>query len=350
VFLAATNPLLVNHAELSPEKFPIWIPSPMLNLIVVLAALALTVAPVFAQEKILFPISASTKTPGYSPLWLAAKHGFFAQQGIEPQLVVIRGSDKAVQALVGGSVYVSMSAPDAPMAAADRGVDTVIVAGNSQRPSLWIMGSKNYRTFEDLRGATIGTISLAAGTGLLLRHVLKAKGLEYPRDYKLLVIGGTPQLYTALTTNQIAAAPLSLPFNFAAEELGYNTIGSFIEAFPSYQLTVLSVKRSWAEKNRPLLVRFLQGYVRATRWLFDNMEPAVDFITREFNFKPAHARKAWQFYTGSHVWDPDVHVSMEGMRAVIQMAGEQNQSKGPLPSPARYVDESYLNQALKELK
>ena len=70
----------------------------------------------------------------------------------------------------------------------------------------------------------IGTISLAAGTGLLLRHVLKARGLEYPRDYKLLVIGGTPQLYTAITTNQIAAVPLSLPFNFAAEELGYNTI------------------------------------------------------------------------------------------------------------------------------
>ena len=42
--------------------------------------------------------------------------GLFAQQGIEPQLVVIRGSDKAVQALVGGSGYVSMSAPDAPMA------------------------------------------------------------------------------------------------------------------------------------------------------------------------------------------------------------------------------------------
>lgn len=303
-----------------------------------------------AQEKILFPVSASTKAAGYTPLWLAAKHGFFAQQGIEPQLVIIRGSDKAVQALAGGSVYVSMSAPDAPMAAADRGLDAAIIAGNSQRPSLWIMGGRNYKSFEDLRGATIGTISLAAGTGLLLRYVLKAKGLDYPRDYKLLVIGGTPQLYTALTTNQIAAAPLSLPFNFAAEELGYNTIGSFIEAFPNYQLTVLSAKRSWAEKNRRVLVRFLQAYVRATRWLFENPEPAIDFITREFNFKPAHARKAWEFYTGSRVWDPDVHVSMEGMRAVIQMSAEQNHNKGPVPTPARYVDESYLNEALKELK
>ena len=308
------------------------------------------VRPVVAQEKILFPVSASTKAPGYTPLWVASKHGFFSQQGLDAQLVVIRGSDKAVQALVGGSVYVGVSAPDAPMAAADRGLDTVIVAGNSQRPSLWIMGGRNYKTFEDLRGATIGTISLAAGTGLLLRHVLKAKGWEYPRDYKLLVIGGTPQLFTALTANQIAAAPLALPFNFAAEELGYNSIGSFIDVFPNYQLTVLSAKRSWAEKNRRVLVRFLQAYVRATRWVFDNPEPAIDFITKEFNFKPAHARKAWQFYTGSHVWDPDAHINVEGMKAVIQISAEQNQAKGPLPAPAKYVDESYLSEALKEMK
>ena len=43
-------------------------------------------------------------------------------------------------------------------------------------------------------------------------------------------------------------------------------------------------------------------------------------------------------------------MNTDGMKAVIQMAAEQNQSKGPLPSPAKYVDESYLNEALRELK
>jgi ABC-type nitrate/sulfonate/bicarbonate transport system substrate-binding protein len=151
-----------------------------------------------AQERIVFPVAASTKTTGYTPLWAALKQGFFAQQGIEMQPIVIRGSDRAIQALAGGSVFASVLAPDAPMVAVDRGLDAVIVAGNTQRPAHWIMGGKNHRTFDDLRGATVGTISLTAGTGLVLRHVLKAKGLEYPRDYKLLVIGGTPQLFTAL--------------------------------------------------------------------------------------------------------------------------------------------------------
>ena len=225
-------------------------------------ATILLVSSLQGQERISFPVGASTKTAGYTPLWAGVKQGFFAQQGLDVQPVVIRGSDRVIQALVGGSVYASVLAPDAPLVAADRGLDTFIAAGNTQRLAHWILGGKNYRTYDDLRGATLGTISLTAGTGMILRHVLRAKGLEYPRDYKLLIIGGTPQLFTALTSNQIAAAPLALPYNFAAEELGYHAIGSFMDVFPNYQLTVIAGSRAWADKNRRTMVRFLKGYLR----------------------------------------------------------------------------------------
>jgi ABC-type nitrate/sulfonate/bicarbonate transport system substrate-binding protein len=160
--------------------------------------------------------------------------------------------------------------------------------------------------------------------------------LEYPHDYKLLVIGGSPQLFSALTTNQIAAVPLALPLNFAAEELGYHPIGSYMEVFPNFQLTVVSTSRAWAEKNRRLLVQFLKAYVRATRWLFDNEDRGAEFMAREFGLKLAHAKKAYQHYAGNRVWDQDVRVSLEGMKTVIQLAAETNQSKGSLPDPSKY--------------
>ena len=59
------------------------------------------------------------------------------------------------------------------------------------------MAAKKFKTYNDLRGATFGAISLTSGVTFALRQVLKVKGLEYPRDYKLLVIGGTPQTYAA---------------------------------------------------------------------------------------------------------------------------------------------------------
>ena len=60
-----------------------------------------------AQEKIKLPISASSKTLGYSPLWVASKQGFFDKQGLDAQVVLVSGADKSTMALVGGSVYVA---------------------------------------------------------------------------------------------------------------------------------------------------------------------------------------------------------------------------------------------------
>ncbi len=80
----------------------------------------------------------------------------------------------------------------------------------------------------------------------------RPRGWKYPRDYKLINVGGTPQALAALASGQIAAAPLSLPVNFVAEEQGFNTIGRFIDVIPHYQLSVYSVLRPWAEKIAPL--------------------------------------------------------------------------------------------------
>jgi len=40
---------------------------------------------------------------------------------------------------------------------------------------------------------------------------------------------------------------------------------------------------------------------------------------------------------------------MDGIKTVVDIYAEQTGMKGPLPSPEKYVDTSYLRQALKEL-
>jgi ABC-type nitrate/sulfonate/bicarbonate transport system substrate-binding protein len=56
--------------------------------------------PCRSQEKVKFPIAASSKTLGYGPLWVAWKHGFFDQQGLDAQVILLRGTPPSVQALV----------------------------------------------------------------------------------------------------------------------------------------------------------------------------------------------------------------------------------------------------------
>jgi NitT/TauT family transport system substrate-binding protein len=303
----------------------------------------------FAQERVKLRVSSATKTLGYGPLWVASKMGFFDRQGLDVELVVIRASDVGIQALAGDSLEIAGSASDAPIAAVEKGLDLVIVGGIINGLTQSIMAAKKFKTYADLRGATFGAISLTSGVTFALRQVLKVKGLEYPRDYKLLVIGGTPQTYAALVAGQIDAAALSLPVNYAAEEQGFNEIGRFVDVIPNYQLAALSAKRAWAEKNRPVLVRVMKAMAQTMRWMHQNKEAAADFLAKEMRLKAEHARRGWEFYTTTRTWHPDGDINLDGLQIVTQIYWDQSQSKGPVPKAAKYVDQSYLRDALKEL-
>ena len=302
-----------------------------------------------AQEKIKFPVSASSKTLGYSPLWVAWRQGFFEKNGLDVQVVLVSGADKSVMALVGGSTYSAAGAADAMISVVDKGLDLVAVGGVINGLTHMILGAKKFKSYEDLRGATIGSSGLTSGTAFVLRKVLKAKGLEFPRDYKLLNVGGSGPALAALASGGIDAAIVAIPLSYEAPELGLNVIGKVNEVIPDYQLTVLTFKRSWAEKNRPIMVRYMKSMVQAMRWLYDNKEAAVDFLSKEMKLKPQHARQGWEYYTENKIWNPNGEINVEGMKTVIQINAERTQLKGPLPSPAKYIDQSYVQEALKEL-
>jgi NitT/TauT family transport system substrate-binding protein len=316
---------------------------------VLLAVLSLPRVPLQAQDKVKLRVSSATKTLGYGPVWIAANRSFFAREGLDVDLVVIRASDVGIQALAGGSLDIAGSSADAPVAAVEKGLDLVMIGGIINGLTQSIMASKKFKTYNDLRGATLGAISLTSGVTFALRQVLKVKGLEYPRDYKLLVIGGSPQTYAALTAGQIDAAALSLPLNYAAEEQGFNEIGRFVDVIPNYQLAAFSVKRSWADKNKPVLVRFMKSMAQTYRWIHQNREPVAEYLAREMKLKPEHAARGWEFYTARRMWHPDGDLNLDGLQVVTQIYADQTQLKGPVPNAAKYVDQSYLKEALREL-
>ena len=176
------------------------------------------------QERIKFPVGVSSKVLGYGHLWAAWRLGYFAREGLDAEVVLMRGTAPAVQALIAGSIYAGLVANDGPIAAVEQGMDLIMVASSSKITHM-IIGGKNYKTYEDLRGATIGSSTLTSGTAFVLRRALKIKGLEYPRDYRLLNVGGTSSSFAALSTGQIAAAMLAVPNAFQAQEAGFNVIG-----------------------------------------------------------------------------------------------------------------------------
>ena len=72
------------------------------------------------------------------------------------------------------------------------------------------------------------------------------------------------------------------------------------------------------------------------------------FDREHISLKREHARKGWEFYTDKGLWHPNSDVTLEGLGIVSQIYAEQNQLKIP-PNPARFVESSYLREALKDL-
>jgi NitT/TauT family transport system substrate-binding protein len=303
-----------------------------------------------AQERPKVFLGASSKTLGYSPLWVGVKRKFFEQQGLDVRLVLLRGVPMTLQALAAGSLQIGTGGPEPYMEASERGLDFVITGGIVNGMTQVIIAGKNYKTVEELRGGTFGANSLTSSTVTALKEALKQKGLEYPRDYKILIIaGGSASNLTALQSGQITATTVAVPLNYAAEELGFNTLGRLFDAVPNFQAAAIVVRRSWAENNRAVMVRFMKAMVQSHRWLHDNRDAAVEFLSKELQLKPAHALKGWEYYTQNRVWPVDGEPNLEGMKHNLRVYAEQSGVKGALADIRKFVELSYLSEALKEL-
>ena len=267
--------------------------------------------------------------------------GFFEKEGLDVPIVTMRGSPLTIQALTADSIFVANATVDTLINAYEKGgADLTMIGGLINGLGLSMIGGKQYKTYADLRGTTIGTQTLTSGTGFALRLVLKVHGLEYPRDYQLLNIGSASDRYQALTSGQISSAPVGVPLDLVAKQQGFNIIGYFADDLPNFQFNTYIVKRSWAEKNRPLVVRFMKAMVSTMRWMNDNRDAACAYLTKEMVLSLEHCRHGSDYNWKSRIWDRNADLNVEGVRTVMKITADQGILKEPLPPPAKYIDQS----------
>ncbi len=260
--------------------------------------------PSLAQEPVKLRASVVAKTFGFAPLWVASKQGFFNQQKLDVEVLLIRGSDVSTQALAGGSLQVSGASSDAPIAAFDRGLDMVIIGGIINGLSQSIMAGKKYKTYDDLRGATLGANSLTAGTAFAFRRVLKAKGLEYPQRLQADQCRGNAASAggPGIRADRCGAAFIAGQFRRRGTGVQYHR--------PVYRrdsaLSALGLFGHAAvggEKSRRRCA-FHEVDRIACRWISGNKEAAVELLAKEMGLKREYARKGWDFYTEKGLWNP----------------------------------------------
>lgn len=302
----------------------------------------------FAQDKV--TVAIISLTLNNLPLYVAQEKGFFAKENLFVESVLLGASTRSIPALIGGSVHISASAAMTTMRAIEKGAALKIVGGMVNGPVYDLISLPKYRSMKDLKGTTIGVTGLITSDTVVMKEMLKANGLEYPRDYGMLAIGGSAERWIALQSGNISAGIFNPPYNFAAVDGGYNDLGATVKYVPYFTQTVFNVRASWANEKRPVLARFLRAALKADQWIYENKEDTVRIIAKKLKFSDKHSEASWRYYTENNIVPKDGSISLKGMDKVLQLLVEDGTLKPPLPRYDKYIDDSYLQEARRLLQ
>jgi NitT/TauT family transport system substrate-binding protein len=315
-----------------------------------LAALAFLLVPIQASAQTL-KAGYVSKDLNYLPFFIAQKKGLYAKEGVAVDLVSIGRADVQLQALVAGELHFANINADNIIAWNERTNGNLkVAAGSSNAAPYLLIGAKNVKKLDDLKGQKLGVASLKGGATSILSAYLKTKGFVYPRDYSMIIIaGGTPARLSALESGAVAGAVLVTPFSDMAVDKGFTKLGDTTEVISSYQFNNINIDPAWAEKNRPAVVKFIKAHVQALRWIYEHQADTVDFLSKEFGLPAQYGKRGIDYYTKNKVYPINGDVTIAGLKVNIEVQVQDGVITGAVPAPEKYIDLSYLRQAQKEL-
>ena len=325
---------------------------PMKHIQLVLVALSLvfvSARPVKADDVIRIGIIAATF--GYAPVFVAKEKGFFKREGLYPEIVIISRNEQIVQALISDSLQFGNVPPNLLAVLLQQGNrDIKLIAGSFNGTTYSLIALPKYKKMEDLKGGTkLAMSGITSAAALMMKQMLKERGVLYPRDYSLLSIGGSTPQFTALQSGQVDAALLAQPLSIMAVEQGLSNLGDAYKLMPDYQLSAIGAREGWAQKNRGIVIRYLKALVSTYRWLHDNREEAIKILPGITKLDPKYIAKSWETYTQTQIWPRSGEVNLKGVQTVLNLIAEEGALKKPLPKPEDIVDSSYLEEARKAL-
>ncbi|MBI3014486.1 MAG: ABC transporter substrate-binding protein [Candidatus Tectomicrobia bacterium] len=309
--------------------------------------LNLSASQAFGAEKI--TVGTVGKNQGFLPIWVGQHKGFFKEKGLDVVTAPVLNLDVETKALLAGTFQFSTGAAPGVVLVVEQGQDLKIIAALNNAPGLSLVGRKEYKTLEDLKGTTLGVAGLRGAVTVLMQEILRSKGFESPRDYKMVPMGTTQERMLALETGNVSAVMLLIPTNYMAMDKGYPELVSFHQYVKDYHFAGVNVVGKWARENPGKVVDFLEGVLRANRWIRESRKEAVEIAAREAGVPVEYADRTYDYYITNKIQPLDGTVSEKGVQKAIENLGELGDLKRPYPPASKYIDMSYLREAQKRV-
>jgi len=284
-------------------------------------AILLLAARSSAQELVKVPVQIPAITPAVTPFAVARDRGYYRQEGLDVQLVVMP-SALGSQALLGGNVKFS-TAGGAGLLPILRGAPVRFMFTSFSRPMFWLYSRSDIRSVESLKGKKVGVSSLGSGPDSLLREILKKHGLEGGRDVAIMAVGSGTARFFALQAGSVDAAMLSIPANLMAQDAGFRGLVSFTEQEWIELQGTVNVTDQLLASDPGLVEKFIRATLKGFIHFRDQRTGTIEILTRFLRTKEDAAAKIYDLMRPSLTANGTVSedIQRKSLEHVVDRAG-----------------------------
>lgn len=232
-----------------------------------------------ADKKTVVRLNEVTHSVFYAPQYVALSQGFFAEEGLQVELINGGGADKVMTAVVSGQSDIGLAGPEASIYVYNQGKadHTQIIAQLTKRDGSFLVGrSDGAFSWEDLRGKTIIGGRKGGVPEMTLEYVLRQHGLTPGVDVTVDTSVQFNMMAGAFTGGQGDYVALFEPTATQVEAAGQGYVLTSIgQESGEIPYTAYFANVSWLRENADTAQRFVNAIAKAQKWVAEHTDREV---------------------------------------------------------------------------
>lgn len=310
------------------------------------AGLVFAVTTVQAQPrpgKIIFSIP--SRSIAAIDLYAAKERGFFRDEGLDVDIVQIRGN-VAVAAALSGQVHATNGVGTVIRALERSEIPLKVLTVSLKRNLFWLVARQEITSIAQLKGKILGTTTFGGSQHTAAARLIRKGGLDPDKDLTVVVGGDVPAQLQSLISGVIDVAALSPPtVILARDKFHMNVLGSAMEDISNLQNgTALTEK--FLRENKDTLKRLLRARAKANRYFWENERGTSEVLAKFQNVDAAVARESYRL--AKQAFTTDGIPSAKEIDEFLKADAELLKLKEPVPA-ARIFDFSLQREVNQEL-
>jgi ABC-type nitrate/sulfonate/bicarbonate transport system substrate-binding protein len=296
------------------------------------------------QEKI--RIAYPTISMAMAPWWVAKEKGFFSQEGLDVDLMYIKGDSTIVQALLGGDIHAGYAGATPVAAAVARGGQVAIVAVPANRMGYLLVTREPIKDPRELSGKKFAISSFGGSSEIATRLGLEKVGAD-PNKVVMLQVGGSPDRIAALRRGSVDGSILSANEVIGAGGMGFYTLFDFTKSDLEYPYNVLYVVKQFAAEKRKATTAMVKSFMRGLWFMQDNENDSVKISARWLKTNDIESLKRQWKYIAFDLHQEIPYPTQAGFKLALSGMAQTNPKAAALRMD-EVTDQSIITDLVKQ--